>query len=127
MNMHSHAWPLYSATKLLGLEFDENGISFRPDLPLSEYEFASPLLGFKQSSEGFSGWYAPAAAGHWNIVLALRGSHLTRLRQITVNGVTKALKSNSDSNFNFNFSFNEREIRFRGESKPNQPLRWKVV
>ena len=35
MNMHSHAWPLYSAVKLLGLEFHEKGINFRPDLPLS--------------------------------------------------------------------------------------------
>ncbi len=34
MNMHAHAWPLYSAAKLLGLEFHENGINFRPDLPL---------------------------------------------------------------------------------------------
>src|SRR5665213_2878388 len=45
MNMHPHAWPLYSAAKLLGLEFHEKGVSFRPDLPLPEYEFTSPLLG----------------------------------------------------------------------------------
>ena len=51
MNMHAHAWPLYSTSKLLGLEFHENGINFSPDLPLTEYEFASPLLGFKKSAE----------------------------------------------------------------------------
>ena len=34
MNMHPHAWPLYSAAKLLGLAFQENGVSFQPTLPV---------------------------------------------------------------------------------------------
>ena len=59
MNMHPHAWPLYSAAKLLGLEFHERGVSFKPGLPLTEYELTSPLLGFKKSRDGYSGWYAP--------------------------------------------------------------------
>ena len=67
LNMHPHAWPLYSAAKLLGLEFHGNGVSFRPDLPLPAYEFSSPLLGFEKSKDGFSGWYAPEEAGHWHI------------------------------------------------------------
>jgi hypothetical protein len=29
MNMHPHAWPLYSSVKLLGLEFHEGGVSNR--------------------------------------------------------------------------------------------------
>jgi hypothetical protein len=115
MNMHSHAWPLYSAAKLLGLEFHENGINFHPDLPLPEYEFASPLLGFKKSAGGYSGSYKPAAAGRWNIDIVLPDADRARLRQITVNDVTAALK------------FNERGIHFSGESKPSVPLRWKVV
>jgi len=53
MNMHPHAWPLYSAAKLLGLEFHEAGVSFKPDLPMTEYEFTSPLLGFKKSRDGY--------------------------------------------------------------------------
>ena len=115
MNMHSHAWPLYSAAKLLGLGFHESGIDFHPDLPLPQYEFASPLLGFKKSPAGYSGWYAPKTAGHWNIEIVLPAAVRARLRQITVNGVTQALRSS------------ERGIRFRGESKPNAPLRWEVI
>jgi hypothetical protein len=115
MNMHSHAWPLYSATKLLGLEFHEKGINFRPDLPLSQYEFTSPLLRFEKSHDGYSGWYAPAVAGHWSIDILLPGVDRARLRQITVNGVSEALHPD------------RREIRFSGESKPNEPLRWKIA
>jgi len=115
MNMHAHAWPLYSAVKLLGLEFNENGINFHPRLPLPQYEFASPLLGFNKSSAGYSGWYAPTAVGHWTIDIALPEADRARLRQITVNGVTEVLGSN------------ERGIRFSGESKAGIPLRWKVV
>lgn len=115
MNMHTHAWPLYSAAKLLGLEFHENGINFHPDLPLPEYEFASPLLGFMKSPSGYSGWYAPSKAGRWSVDIALPDADRARLRQITINGVPAELKSN------------ERRIRFDGESKPGVPLRWKIV
>jgi hypothetical protein len=115
MNMHSHAWPLYSASKLLGLEFHEKGINFRPDLPFSHYEFTSPLLGFKKSPSGFSGWYAPKTAGRWNIDIALSNADRARLRQITVNGVMEVFRSNAPG------------IRFSGESKPGAPLRWEII
>jgi hypothetical protein len=115
MNMHAHAWPLYSAAKLIGLEFHENGITFHPDLPLPQYEFASPLLGFEKSLGGFAGWYAPATAGHWDIDIVLPDADRARLRQITVNGVTELLRSD------------ERVVRLSGESKPSAPLRWKVT
>jgi len=114
MNMHSHAWPLYSAAKLLGLEFHESGISFRPDLPLPEYEFASPLLGFKKSPGGYSGWYAPAVAGRWSVDITLPDTDLARVHELSVNGVPEAWDSI------------ERELRFSGESKPGLPLRWRV-
>jgi hypothetical protein len=114
MNMHSHAWPLYSAAKLLGLEFHESGISFRPDLPLPEYEFASPLLGFKKSPGGYSGWYAPAVAGRWSLDITLPDTDLARVHELSVNGVPEAWDSI------------ERELRFSGESKPGLPLRWRV-
>jgi hypothetical protein len=114
MNMHAHAWPLYSAAKLLGLEFHENGINFHPDLPLSHYEFASPLLGFKKSHDGYSGWYAPAVSGRWSIDILLPSIDRTRLREVTVNGVSEALHPD------------QRQIRFGGESEPNVPLRWKL-
>jgi hypothetical protein len=114
MNMHSHAWPLYSAAKLLGLEFHESGINLRPDLPLRQYEFSSPLLGFKKSADGYSGWYAPKMAGHWNIEIVLPRADRARLRQITVNGITQVLTTS------------EPGIRFRGKSNPSAPLRWEV-
>ena len=78
MNMHSHAWPLYSAAKLLGVEFHESGVKLNPSLPLAEYDFASPLLGFKKSASGFSGWYAPTAEGRWDIEIVLSSADLRR-------------------------------------------------
>ena len=115
MNMHAHAWPLYSAAKLLGLEFYEDGIKFHPDLPLPDYEFNSPLMGFQKSTSGYSGWYAPARAGSWNIEIVLADADRARLRQITVNGTSEPLRSD------------ERIIRFSGDSKPSAPLRWRIV
>ncbi len=114
MNMHPHAWPLYSAAKLLGLEFQEGGVSFTPNLPLTEYEFTSPLLGFKKSGGSYSGWYAPAVAGHWEIECRLSNGEAARVRQIKVNGSTEPVR-NADG-----------VIRFTGESKPGAPLRWEI-
>ncbi|MGB9285676.1 MAG: hypothetical protein WCB59_16810, partial [Candidatus Sulfotelmatobacter sp.] len=114
MNMHPHAWPLYSAAKLLGLEFHEKGVSFRPDLPLTEYEFASSLLGFKKTGQGYSGWYAPAAPGRWDIELRLSASETRRMKRLTINGSVERL------------SKLERVIRFAGEGDPDKPLRWEI-
>jgi hypothetical protein len=91
MNMHPHAWALYGAAKLLGLEFHESGFNLQPDLPLKQYEFASPLLGFKKSKDGYSGWYAPAAAGRWDIELSLSASEAGRMREIRINGSSSPL------------------------------------
>lgn len=115
MNMHPHAWPLYSSAKLLGLEFDERGVTFQPNLPLEEYEFTSPLLGFKRSAGGYSGWYAPAKAGSWEIEMKLSGSELQRQLQLQVNGVAQQATRLDHG------------IRFRGESKPGEPLRWEIL
>jgi hypothetical protein len=115
MNMHPHAWPLYSAAKLLGLEFHESGFNLQPDLPLKEYEFASPLLGFKKSKDRYSGWYAPAAAGRWDIELRLSGSEAGRMRKIRINGSSSPLRVLGQV------------IRFTGESSPGGPMRWEIV
>jgi hypothetical protein len=115
MNMHIHAWPLYSAVKLLGVEFDERGLSFNPLLPLAEYEFSSPLLGFKKSSNGYSGWYAPLEAGQWEIEIRLPDSGLTRLARIAINGTSKSLDRSAKS------------IRFTGVSAHGVPLRWELT
>lgn len=115
MNMHPHAWPLYSAAKLLGLEFHERGINFSPDLPLAEYEFTSPLLGFKKSGDSYSGWYAPLRSGNWEITMRIAKADIRRLRHVRVNGVLASAKNS------------EHGIVFSGESSPNAPLKWELV
>jgi hypothetical protein len=114
MNMHSHAWPLYSAAKLLGVEFHEQGVRFNPALPMEEYEFSSPLVGFKKSAKGYSGWYAPSVAGQWRIEIQLAESEMQRLGRIAVNGsgapLARSLKT----------------IRFVGDSRPGSPLQWEA-
>jgi hypothetical protein len=113
--MHPHAWPLYSAAKLLGLEFHETGLRFRPTLPLQEYEFTSPLLRFQKSKNGYAGWYAPASAGRWDIEILLPGPEAARMRQVLINGQTQPLRRA------------EQAIRFAGESSPAAPLRWEIT
>jgi hypothetical protein len=115
MNMHPHAWPLYSSAKLLGLEFHQSGLNFQPDLPLQDYEFSSPLLGFKKSRHGYSGWYAPSKAGHWNIEIRLPEAEATRKRQVRVNGVVEPEARS------------EQGIHFSGKSEPGSPLRWEIL
>ncbi len=114
MNMHVHAWPLYSAAKLLGVDFHEQGIRFNPALPLAEYEFSSPLLGFRKSSQGYSGWYSPAVDGRWNIEIQLSESEMASLRHIKVNGLAEPLTQTAGT------------IRFAGESSRDKPLHWEL-
>lgn len=114
LNMHSHAWPLYSAIKLLGTEFHPDGVRFKPGLPLDEYEFNTSLLGFKKTPKGFSGWYAPMTGGRWSIEIALSDIELGRLKDLRVNGMQEVLHSD------------EGRIRFNGNSAPGAPLRWEI-
>jgi cellobiose phosphorylase len=115
LNMHAHAWPIYTATKLLGLEFDEGGLRLRPVLPEPQYEFASPLFGFTKSAPGkHSGWYAPCSEGQWSVSLELAQEELVRGRHLIVNGITQELHTNGNT------------ISFKGLSQHDQPLRWEV-
>jgi hypothetical protein len=104
-NLHSHACTLYSAAKLLGLEFTAGGVDLAPRLPLESYRFDSPLLGVIKSPAGYEGWYAPSKAGEWHIRLWLPGDEARRLRAArTADGA----------------------IEIRGKSAPGTPLRWAV-
>jgi Glycosyl hydrolase 36 superfamily, catalytic domain len=114
MNLHPHAWPLYSAAKLLGIEFHESGLSLQPDLPLTEYDLTSALLGFKKFSGGYSGWYAPSTAGRWTIALTLSDSEMVRVRQLRINGATRPLPRSAKT------------FEITGESSPGAPLRWEI-
>ena len=114
LNMHSHAWPLYSATKLLGTEFHPRGIRFRPVIPLDEYEWNSPLLGFKKTPKGYSGWYAPATHGSWMIEVTLTAPELKRLNHLSINGVPAPMHKA------------RLKLQFLGESASGAPLRWEI-
>src|SRR5262249_9615264 len=52
MNMHTHACPLYSLSKLIGLAFTEPGFALAPKLPLASFRFESPLLGLLKTARG---------------------------------------------------------------------------
>ena len=112
LNMHAHAWPLYTSAKLLGAEFLREGIRFKPAIPLETYEFDSALLGFRKDASGYSGWYAPSKAGKWQIELILPDQELVRLKHLSVNGVPANLSATGG------------RIRFSGESTSSQKVQW---
>jgi len=99
---------------LLGLAFQENGVSFQPTLPLLEYEFTSPLLGFRKSKDGYGGWYAPLVAGRWDFEIQLPESKAAGLRHLKINRQVAPLSGSAQV------------VRFSGESKPDAPLRWEI-
>jgi hypothetical protein len=115
MNMHSHSDQLYSAAKLLGVEFTEKGLHLAPTLPLDAYSFDSPLLGVKKSSGHYEGWYAPTVAGTWTVTVRLPAADVQGLREVEVNGSKQPLRHTADG-----------AIEFRGESAPGRPLRWSL-
>jgi len=87
LNMHTHAYPLYSATKLLGLEFTENGLLLAPKLPLESFRFESPLLGLIKTAKGYEGWYNPSVRNTWSVRLSLSLEEAKRLQRAEVNGM----------------------------------------
>jgi Glycosyl hydrolase 36 superfamily, catalytic domain/Glycosyltransferase family 36 len=87
LNMHTHACPLYSATKLLGLEFTENGLLLAPKLPLESFRFESPLLGLIKTAKGYEGWYNPSVRNTWSVRLSLSLEEAKRLQRAEVNGM----------------------------------------
>jgi hypothetical protein len=115
MNMHPHAWQLYTAAKLIGVEFNESGLELTPTLPLDAYSFESPLLGVKRSIAGYEGWYAPSSAGNWRIAFRPPAAERSRLNHLEVNGRRQRLKTAADGLFSF-----------EGKSQLGKPLRWVV-
>ena len=116
MNMHPHAWPLYSAAKLLGIEFTPKGMILRPAIPLGAYRFTSPLVGFEKSPQGYEGWYAPPAkAGRWTLTLYLPLERARLMRRMVTNGAESPVNTAADGS-----------IAIEGESAPGRPLRWSL-
>jgi hypothetical protein len=112
MNMHSHAWPLYSITKLVGLEFSTEGVDLAPAIPKQRFKFSSPLLDLEKTSEGYSGKYAPKVAGKCRVTLKLDQKELHRISRLEVSGKGEKVVREGD------------RIVFQGESTPDKPLRW---
>jgi hypothetical protein len=114
MCLHQHAWPLYTAAKLLGLEFHERGLRLQPTLPMAEYDFNSSLVGVRKSKSGYAGHYEPAAAGSWELEIQLPAAERARVHSLTVDGVAQALPAGTAP------------IKFKGVSQPGSPLRWEI-
>jgi hypothetical protein len=112
MNMHPHAWPLYTITKLMGVEFSAQGVDLAPALPKGKFRFASQLLDLEKSATGYSGKYAPKLAGTWRITLKLDQKELQRISKLEINGTGGKFVREGD------------RIVFQGESRPDKPLRW---
>jgi hypothetical protein len=112
MNMHQHAWPLYSVTKLMGVEFSPEGVDLAPTIPKERFKFHSPLIDLEKTSEGYSGKYSPKTAGRWRITLKLDKKELQRISGAEINGKNEEIVRVED------------RIVFQGESTSNKPLRW---
>jgi hypothetical protein len=114
MNMHRHAWPLYSAAKLSGIEFTEDGVELRPSIPKAQWSFRSKLVGLEKTPKGYSGWYAPGEAGNWTIRIKLAADE-RNLKTLVVNEIVSQIAGAPDD-----------MIRFTGVSTLDQPLRWSL-
>jgi Glycosyl hydrolase 36 superfamily, catalytic domain/Glycosyltransferase family 36 len=115
LNMHTHACPLYSAAKLLGLEFTETGIGIAPGLPVSAFRFESPLLGVVKSPNGYEGWYAPSNKNTWSVRVRLSRDEMKHFKHVQVNG-NKIRAREEDG-----------ALEFRGEGGGGTPLRWSLL
>lgn len=115
MNMHTHACPLFAASKLLGLEFTETGLTLAPKVPLKSYRFNSPLLGVVKNSHGYEGWYDPRYQETWIIRLKLEPEEAKDFRKVVVNGTRVHHSVSSDG-----------VIELKGSGGAGNPLRWSV-
>src|SRR6266567_3520487 len=114
LNMHAHACPLYSLSKLIGLAFTESGLVLSPKLPLPTFRFESPLLGFIKTGRGYEGWYAPATSNNYSVRLALPADEAKRLQRVEVNG--KKIRARVVDN----------AIELKGIGGAGTSLRWSV-
>jgi hypothetical protein len=116
LNMHTHACPLYSVTKLLGLTFAESGVAVAPKLPLATFRFDSPLLGLAKTAKGYEGWYNPLTRNTWSVRLSLTPEEAKRLRRAEVNGEHVKARIDHDQG----------TIELHGEGGAGNPFRWSV-
>jgi hypothetical protein len=115
MNMHPHAWPLFTIAKLFGIEFTREGVDFAPVIPKEEYRFSSPLIEFEKTRNGYTGYYAPLIAGKWQITINLDEEELGRFSSLEVNGKSK------------NIVIEKSRLILNGEGNSDNPLKWALT
>lgn len=114
LNLHSHACALYSITKVLNVDFTEDGLSLSPDLPVDSYRFDSPLLGVAKQGPGhFEGWYAPSKPGTWTLKITLPEQTAKAASHAEINGTATPVKKQPGGT-----------ILLTGSSEQHKPLRW---
>lgn len=111
MNMHSHAWQLYSVGKLLGIEFTSNGLYLAPVIPENEYQFSSKLLSFKRKNNRFEAFYQPIKEGIYEISIKLP----VKPKILKVNGKKKSIQFDTQGN-----------IYFTGKGGGTKPLTFEI-
>jgi hypothetical protein len=114
MNMHPHAWPLQNIPKLLGIEFNDEGLDIAPSLPMDSYRLSSPLIEFERTKSGYKGKYAPMTKGNWKVSIRLDKKELERVSGLTVNREDEKIIHEDD------------KLVFSGESSPDKPLTWEL-
>jgi hypothetical protein len=112
--LHPHNWPLFDAVKLSGVEFNPQGLDLAPAIPKESYRLVSPLLGLERKPEGYSGWYAPQAAGSWTICFSQPPGDLRVFSTAMVNGKAQPIQAQDGV------------YTLRGESAPGKPLVWSL-
>jgi len=96
LNLHSHACSLYSASKLLGVNFTASGLKLNLQLPLQAYSFESPLVGIRRVGRRFEGWYQPSQPGTWAIEMNLPDL-AAQVSRIWVNGESLSIRRDSNA------------------------------
>ncbi|MHA2423253.1 MAG: GH36-type glycosyl hydrolase domain-containing protein [Candidatus Thorarchaeota archaeon] len=114
MNMHPHAWPLYDVSKLVGVEFNPEGIDIIPTIPKEQYRFSSPILELEKTKKGFKGRYSPLSGGTWKIAVKLSEADMKKISGLVVNGSS------------VDIAYSDNKLVFTGDSTSEKPLQWEI-
>ncbi len=113
LNVHAHACSLYSASKLLGMEFTGAGMKLSLKLPVDSYRFDSPLAGVVKTNGRYEGWYKPSRSGTWKLEIVLPEEAAKAVSSAEVNGKRSPIQRQADDS-----------IILSDSSTPDKPLRW---
>lgn len=114
-NSHCHASQLTGIPKLLGVQFTATGLTLRPPPALAAYAFESALLGSSRDSKECRGWYAPAVAGEWEVVIQLTEAMKLSMFWVEINGKEEATRWTEAG-----------DLLIIGRSSASAPLSWKI-